>query len=60
MPESNKSIKTENYLQRDFPLHHYKGKNLTQEQVNYRIKVICVNSFIYLPLIFTLVLITTD
>ena len=60
IPENHKFIKTDNYLQRGFPFNYYEGENLTEEEVNYRIRVIYISSFIGLTVIFTLVPIVKD
>ena len=60
IPESKKSIKTDSYLQIGFPFNYYEGDNLTDEELNYRIKVIYVNCFTYLAITFTLVPVTAQ
>ena len=35
IPESKKSIKTDSYLQINFPFNYYEGENLTDEELNY-------------------------
>lgn len=58
IPESKKSIRTESYLQIGFPFNYYEGESLTDEELNYRIRVIYVTSFTYLTITFTLVPVT--
>lgn len=60
IPENHKFIKTDNYLQIGFPFNYYEGENLTDEEVNYRIRVIYISSFISLTVIFTLAPIGKD
>ena len=60
IPESKKYIKTDSYLQIGFPFNYYEGENLTDEELNYRIKVIYVNCFTYLTITFTLVPVTAQ
>jgi len=52
--KSKKSIRTESYLQIGFPFNYYEGESLTDEELNYRIRVIYVTSFTYLTITFTL------
>jgi len=60
IPESKKSVKTDNYLQIGFPYNYYEGENLTAEELNYRIKVIYATCFTYLTITFTLAPVTTQ
>ena len=60
IPESKKSIKTDSYRQIGFPFNYYEGENLTDEELNYRIKVISVTCFIYVTLTFPLVPVTAQ
>ena len=53
--EIKKFIKMASYLQVGFPFNYYEGENLTDEELNYWIKVIYMTCFIYLTLSFTLV-----
>lgn len=48
--DSKRSIKTDSYLQIGFPFNYYEGENLTDEELNYRIKVIYVTYFTYLTI----------
>lgn len=58
--ESKKSIKTDSYLQLGFPFNYYQGENLTNQERNYRIKVIYVTWFTYLTFTSTLVPVTSQ
>ena len=42
IPDSKKSIQTENYLRIGFSFNYYESENLTDKERNYRIKVIYV------------------
>ena len=60
IPESKNLSKTDSYLQIGFPFNYYEGDNLTDEELNYRIKVIYVTCFTYLTITFTLVPVTAQ
>ena len=55
IPKSKKIYGTETYLQRGFPFNYYEGESLTDEELNYRIRIIYLTSFTYLTITFTLV-----